>query len=185
LVERQAVAVFRSPYLENLANSFTVWLTRRVNGRLPAPHIHILGSSEQCWPFLRAPSIAANPATTEKSWETCDACTFMFMAAGPGGEVVRLDRKAKRGILPAFFPFQRRQIRKLARYDAAIFLRLACMPDPQRQIFVMCEECVRVVELWVARPLTAGSPEDGPDPQVAAWLNEFAEERHRKKGGTM
>ena len=174
--KQQSVTMFNSPYLEDLANGFTTWLAKKLNGRLPAPRVRVVGASEEFWPFLRDPSLAINPASTENTWATSDACMFAFMAVGANGEVKRLDRKTKRGMLPAFFPFDRKQIGQLSRYDAAVFLRLKRMPNTQHQIAVACEECCRVLELWMSKPLVLAGPNDGPDAQVMQWISEFATE---------
>jgi len=132
-LEKQLVTVFSSPPLEDLANSFTTWLTRKLDGRLPAPRVKIVGCSEEFWPVLREPSAAVNSTVTEKSWERADACMFAFLASDAKGEVVRLDREMKTKLLPAiFFFYQKREINELAEYDAAVFLRLQRIPDTKR-----------------------------------------------------
>lgn len=179
--EKQLVRTYDSVALQGMANAFTTWLTRRLDGPLPAPLIRVVGATDEFWPKLREPSRLTDPASTE-NWENTDSAMFYFLAYDrSSGRMVRIPRSMKGDVLRLLFPFELKEVKGLRRCDAAVFMRLHLMPDWAYREAVLASECARIVEAWVAKPLNLS---EGFDPKVLGWLNEFAAERMRNPAET-
>jgi len=181
---RQLVTVFESPRMQAMANDFTDWLTRKVGGPLPSPRVRLIGASEQLWPAIYETHSRTQPCQslggrTFRDWqEGVDACAFSFLAEGSDGRLRGLTPDEKAITLPWLFPYYEEAFLKtLMQFDAVVFLRLSKLPDPKRQVIVMGNECVRVVQMWLGRERVASDPRTGQeDPRVISWLAEYAKE---------
>lgn len=177
------VTHYESPELQEFANKFATWLTRKVNGRLPAPHLRLVGASEELWPSLYETARLTGSDKGFDNWcQKSDACAFEFFALPLDGEMKRIDPQTKSQILPLLFPYYENEfIDTLLDYDAVIFLRLSRLPNPHRQVTETVNETAYVISTWVKKPL-APQDSDGniEEEQIVSWLNEYEAEREQQ-----
>jgi hypothetical protein len=180
LLKSEMVTHYLSPQMEEFANEFGTWLTRKMNGRLPAPHLRLVGASEELWPALYETARLTGSDNGFDDWcQKSDACAFEFFSLPPNGEMKRIDRETKSHVLPLLFPYYQNDfIDTLLDYDAVIVLRLGRLPSPHRQVVVTANETAHVVSTWLRKPL---AHQDGngnvEEKQILSWLNEYEAER--------
>lgn len=176
----EMVIHYESPEMQEFANKFGTWLTRKVNGRLPAPHFRLVGASEELWPALYETARLTGSDNGFDNWfQKSDACAFEFFTLPPDGEMKRIDRETKSQVLPLLFPYYENEfIETLLDYDAVIFLRLNRLPNPDRQVAVTVNETAYVISTWVRKPLASqDSNGNVEEKQILSWLNEYDTER--------
>jgi hypothetical protein len=177
------VTHYESPQMEEFANEFGTWLTRKVNGRLPAPHLRLMGASETLWPVLyQTARLTASEGDFADWCEKSDACAFPFFALASEGERKRLDRETKSRLLPLLFPYYDSDfIEALLEYDGVIFLRLSRLPNTRRRVLVTAHETAYVCSTWLGKPLTRQDPAGNVEEnQILTWLNEYSTEREQQ-----
>ena len=182
-MKMKMVAHYESPKMEEFANEFITWLTRRSNGSLPAPHVRLVGASEELWPALYETARITGGENGYADWcEKSDACAFPFLALSPDGEPQRLDRETKSQLLPLLFPYYENDfIETLHGYDGIIFLRLVRLPSIHRQTVVTAHETAYLCSTWLQKALTGqNSAGNVREEQILSWLNEYSAEREQQ-----
>jgi hypothetical protein len=167
----EVIKQYQSPHLEETVNGYATWLTRRLGGQLPAPHIHLIGAPEDLWPLLRESARRTGQTVTRKEWkEGRDASAFLFFRV-EDGQMKRVDRNAKRAVLPWLFPFYTPDFAAgMDGYDAIVVVRLRLARDPRRQLLLAGTETAYVVGMWTQTPI------DLSEHHVCGLLNDYLRE---------
>jgi hypothetical protein len=183
IMELKKVAHYESPQMETFANTFITWLTRKLNGSLPAPHVRLVGASEELWPALYQTAKLTGGENGFADWcEKSDACAFPFLELSSKGEPRRLDHATKSQLLPLLFPcYENDFLETLLDYDAVVFLRLDRLPNIQRQAVVTAHETAYLCSVWLRKALigqnSAGNVEEE---QILSWLDEYSADREQQ-----
>ncbi len=171
------ITQYNNPELEELMNEFATWLVRKQGGRLPAPTIKLLGSSEKLWPVVYESASRTMTDSSFENWmKTSDGCAFPFLGLDQEGELRRLDRQTKEAALGFLFPYYPPDIRAaLLDFDAVVFLRLGRLRDPVSHVMVACHEAAFVCSVWLQRELDIYG-------NLRTWLAKFEVERNDGSG---
>jgi len=171
---KQLMRQYDNPKLQELTNGFLTWLTVKVSGRLPAPAIRLIGSSEELWPVLFQTNMLTTGGGDLDEWlNNCDACAFPYLQMLPDGPA-RLPLEAKPPVLKYLFPFWKDSfLRSMIEFDAAVFLRVSKTGGPRQQLLTAAIEATHVCAVWTQIELDLSAV------QVASRLNGYLHERDR------
>lgn len=172
--EYKFVAQYTCPVLEEVINGYENWLTKQLGGELPAPHVRILGCSEELWKAAYTTLKLTGHTATEKEWdEETNASSAPFLSIS-GGKLVRLSREAKLRVLPLFLPYLPSEVAQTyADCDAIIFLRMSKVSDRKEQAVICATEATFITSLWTGQPLNLD------DDAVAKKLAEYLQQRQQ------